>query len=312
MHYVEQGEGPLVLLLHGWPESCHSWRHQMPALAAAGYRVVAPDQRGYGHSDAPTEVGSYNILNLTGDLVGLVDALGEKEACLIGHDWGATLTAVAALLRPDLFRLIGLLSVPYRPRRKVRPAARFHLATQEKHFYQDYFQQPGRVERELEEDIRRALLGIYYTASAEGVEKRPDASFVTFDKSMRMVDNLAIPDTLPDWLTEADLDVFVEQFRHSGFHGPTNWYRNLDHNWQITPFLDGAKIGQPTLFLAGERDGVLQMAAEELEALAHNVPNLWRKHLIPGAGHWAQQERPQETNEVLIEFLSAHKPGKPG
>jgi pimeloyl-ACP methyl ester carboxylesterase len=305
MHYAEQGEGPLVFLCHGWPECWYSWRHQIPALAAAGFRVVAPDQRGYGQTDAPAAVEAYDIFNLTGDLVGLVNALGEEHAILVGHDWGSLVAAAAALLRPDMFRALGLLSVPYLPRRRIRPAVRFHLATQDKHFYQDYFQQPGRVETELEEDVRRTLLGILYTASGEAraSDTHGRSSFVIFDKSTRLVDNLVIPEQLPAWLSNADLDFFVEQFERSGFRGGINWYRNIDRNWALTPFLDGAKILQPTLFTTGTLDGVLKMAAEEYAALETNVPNLTKKHLIPGAGHWVQQERPAEVNRLLIEFL---------
>ena len=304
MHYVEQGEGPLVLLCHGWPESWYSWRKQLPALAAAGYRVVAPDQRGYGLTDAPTEVEAYDIFQLTGDLVGLVQALGETQAVLIGHDWGSMVAAPAAIMRPDMFRGLGLLSVPYIPRRPIRPAVRFALATQERHFYQEYFQQQGRVERELAEDVKRSLLGILYTASADGVSNRPGAGFSTFEKSTRMVDNLVVPDQLPAWLSEADLSIFVKQFERSGFHGPTNWYRNFDRNWQLTPFLNKAKILQPTVFIAGAHDGVIKMAADEFHALEDNVPNLKGKHVVPLAGHWVQQEQPTLVNELLLDFLA--------
>jgi pimeloyl-ACP methyl ester carboxylesterase len=252
MHYVEQGEGPLVLLCHGWPETWYSWRHQIPQLAAVGYRVVAPDQRGYGLTDAPTAVEAYDILHLAGDLVGLVNALGEERAVIIGHDWGSVVAAATALLRPDLFRALGLLSVPYLLRRPIRPSARFHMATHERHFYQDYFQQPDHVEKELEADVRRTLLGVFYTASGDALTKLSSSSFVVFDKKTRLV----LPEDLPAWLNEGDLDFFVEQFEKSGFRGPINWYRNIDRNWEITPFLDGAKILQPTLFVTGSLDGI--------------------------------------------------------
>jgi pimeloyl-ACP methyl ester carboxylesterase len=305
MHYVEQGEGPLVLLCHGWPESWYSWRHQIPQLAAVGYRVVAPDQRGYGLTDAPTAVEAYDILHLAGDLVGLVNALGEERAVIIGHDWGSVVAAATALLRPDLFRALGLLSVPYLLRRPIRPSARFHMATHERHFYQDYFRQPDHVEKELEADVRRTLLGVFYTASGDALTKLSSSSFVVFDKKTRLIDNLVLPEDLPAWLNEGDLDFFVEQFEKSGFRGPINWYRNIDRNWEITPFLDGARILQPTLFVTGSLDVVLKMAAEEFEALEVNVPKLWKKHLIPGVGHWVQQERPDEVNKLLLEFLSS-------
>lgn len=305
MHYVEYGVGPLVLLCHGWPESWYAWRHQISALAAAGFRVVAPDQRGYGLTDAPEEVASYDILHLVADLVGLVHALGEQRAYLIGHDWGSIVAASAGLLRPDMFRALGLLSVPYLPRRIHSPSPSLSEEAHETHFYQAYFQQPRRIERELEEDVRRSLLGLLYTASGDA--RRNDvhrkASFVFFDKKTRLVDNLALPDALPSWLTEEDLSVFVEQFAHSGFRGGINWYRNLERNWQLTPFLMGAKIQQPTVFAAGTLDGVLKMTATDVAALETNVPQLAAKHLIPGAGHWIQQERPDDISDILIGFL---------
>lgn len=305
MHYVEQGEGPLVLLCHGWPESWYAWRHQIPALASAGFRVVAPDLRGYGDTEKPLEVEAYDILTLTADLVGLVNALGEEHAILVGHDWGSMLAATASLLRPDMFRALALLSVPYMPRRRIRPAAQFHTLTQERHFYQDYFQPIGRIEAEVEADMRRALLGILYTGSAAS-RQHPEhrrKGFITFEKTTRFIDNLAQPESLPAWLGAEDLDVFVDQFTRGGFAGPINWYRNIDRNWSLTSFLDGARITQPTLFLAGELDGVIRMAKMEYETLEINVPKLWKKTLVPDAGHWIQQEKPEETTRLLLEFI---------
>jgi len=306
VHYVEAGTGPLVLLCHGWPESWFSWRHQIAPLAAAGFRVVAMDQRGYGETDAPLAIDAYHVLNLVGDLVGLVRALGEEEATLVGHDWGSMVVQYAALLRPDVFRKIVLLSVPYMPRHKLRPAARFEVATQDHHFYQHYFQEPGKVERELELDIRRSLLGVLYSASGDAQfdEAHKRMSFARFAKGMRLIDNLAIPATLPDWLPAADLDYLVGRFALSGFRGGINWYRNLDRNWELTPFLDGAKLLQPTLFIAGELDGVLKMTHDEYANLANNVPRLAGNHLIPRGGHFIQQEKPEAVTELLLPFLS--------
>lgn len=305
MHYVEQGEGPLVVLCHGWPESWYSWRHQIHALADAGFRVIAPDLRGYGDTEKPVEVDAYDILTLTADLVGLVNALGEEHAILVGHDWGSMLAATASLLRPHMFRAVALLSVPYVPRRAIRPAVRFQTLTQERHFYQDYFQPIGRIESEVEADMRRALLGILYTSSAACKQHPEDRrkTFVTFDKSTRLVDNLALPEKLPAWISAEDLEVFVDQFSRGGFSGPINWYRNMDRNWALTAFLDGARIEQPAMFVAGELDGVIQMAKKEYETLETNVPRLWKKVLIPDAGHWVQQEKPEEVSRLLIEFF---------
>jgi pimeloyl-ACP methyl ester carboxylesterase len=301
MHYVEAGSGPLVVLCHGWPESWYSWRHQLPALADAGFRAVAPDQRGYGQTDKPEAIEAYNILNLVADIVGLVNTLGEERAVIVGHDWGAPVAWTSALIRADMFRGLGLLSVPYMPRYPVRPAVMFKAITQATNFYQDYFQEPGKVEEELEADVRRTMLSVLYTASGDA--PAADRFKFIFDKNQRFADTFVIPDKLPPWLTEADLAFFTNEFKQSGFRGGVNWYRNSDRNWEITPFLDGAKIIRPTVFAAGDRDIVMDMAAEGYKNLDSHVANLYKKHLIPDAGHWIQQERPAEINQLLIEFL---------
>jgi pimeloyl-ACP methyl ester carboxylesterase len=301
MHYVEAGSGPLVVLCHGWPESWYSWRHQLPALAEAGYRVVAPDQRGYGQTDKPEPIEAYNILNLVSDIVGLVNSLGEERAVIVGHDWGAPVAWTSALMRTDMFRGLGLLSVPYMPRSPVRPAVYFKAITQHKNFYQDYFQEPGKVEKELEADVRRTMLGALYCASGDAPAE--DRFKFLFGKNQRFIDTFVIPDELPPWLTEQDLAFFTNEFKQSGFRGGINWYRNMDRNWEMTPFLDGAKVIRPTVFAAGDRDIVMDMAADGYTNLENNVANLFKKHLIPGAGHWIQQERPMEINQLLIEFL---------
>lgn len=302
MHFVEQGEGPLVVMCHGWPESWYSYRHQIPALAAAGFRAIAPDQRGYGQTDAPEPIEAYHVLNLTGDIVGLVNSLGAEQAVIVGHDWGALVAAYCALLRPDMFRALVLLSVPYIPRGPVRPAVMYKMITQEKNFYQEYFQEPGRVEKELEADVRRTMLGLLYSASGDPA---PEHRWqFLFDKSKRLIDTITIPDRLPPWLTQQDLDFFVREFQRAGFRGGINWYRNFDRDWELTPFLDGAKIHQPTLYVSGDRDVVLDMAPDAVRDLEANVPNLKKKILIPGAGHWIQQERPQQVNELILEFLN--------
>ncbi|WP_440465719.1 alpha/beta fold hydrolase [Pseudomonas sp. YH-1] len=304
MHYVEQGEGPVVVLLHGWPESWYSWRHQIEHLANAGFRVIAPDQRGYGDTEVPSDIPSYHIMNLVGDVVGLLNELGVRDAAVVGHDWGSMVAAACALLRPDQFTKVGLLSVPYMPRRGARPNLRFALATQKKHFYQDYFQKIGLVEKEFEEDVRRSLLGILYAGSGEAKLSSNPPNFIAFSKTTRLVDNLIQPEQLPSWLTETDLQVFVSQFEKSGFVGGINWYRNMDRNWEMTPFWNGAVVTQPLLFISGEQDGVLTMTREEYDALEFNAIQLSGKYLIEGAGHWIQQERPVEVNQLLTEFLA--------
>jgi len=301
MHYVEQGNGPLVVLCHGWPESWYSWRHQIPALADAGFRVVAPDQRGYGQTDRPEPIESYNILNLVGDIVGLVNSLGVDSAVIAGHDWGAPVAWNSALLRPDIFRAIALLSVPYFPRGPMRPSDRMKALAGDQHFYQLYFQEPGKVEKELDADPRRSMAMMLYSASGD-----PPANQVwkfLFPKTMKFIESGTVPEKLPPWLTDADLDFFAGEFKRSGFRGGINWYRNFDRNWELTPFLDGAKLRQPAVFAAGERDVVGKMIPGAYDVAGAFTPNLKKRVIIPGAGHWIQQERPKEINEILLEFL---------
>jgi len=302
MHIAEQGQGPLVLLCHGFPELWYSWRHQLPALAAAGYHVVAPDQRGYGQSDRPDAIEAYNLFQLTGDMVGLVTALGEEQAVIIGHDWGAPVAWFCALLRPDIFQALGLLSVPYRPRTDIPPTETMKLIAGEQQFYQQYFQEPGKAEAEFEADVRTSMLKFLYSASGDAPpEKR--WRFV-FGKAERCLDSATVPATLPSWLTAQDLAMFTQEFERTGFRGGLNWYRNSDRNWELTPFLRGAKLRQPSLFVAGEEDVLITIARQAFDNLENAMPNLRKKVLLPGAGHWIQQERPTEVNKLLIGFLA--------
>jgi len=304
MHIAEQGEGPLIVLCHGWPESWYSWRHQIPALAAAGFHVVAPDQRGYGQTDKPEPIGAYNILQLTGDIVGLVNALGADSAIIAGHDWGAPVAWTSALVRPDIFRAVVLLSVPYFLRGSIRPTIGMKAMAGDRNFYQLYFQEPGRVEKELEEDVRRSMMMILYGASGDPPPNER-WNFI-FDKSKKFSESGVVPKKLPAWLSEADVDFYTGEFKRAGFRGGINWYRNSDRNWELTPFLAGAKLRQPTLFVAGDRDVVIDMVGGKQNVMATldaNVPNLRKKVLLPGAGHWTQQERPREVNELMVEFV---------
>jgi len=305
MHIAEQGAGPLVILCHGFPELWYSWRHQLPALAEAGFHAVAPDQRGYGQTDRPEAIEDYSILKLTGDIVGLVHALGEARAVIVGHDWGAPVAWHCALLRPDIFRALALMSVPYLQGswKSIRPTEAMRRMAGEYEFYQLYFQEPGKAEGELEEDVRKSMLMILYSASGD---PPPDKRWrFLFSKSQRFTDTGFLPEALPTWLTERDLDVFTEEFERTGFRSALDWYRNIDRNWELTFFLNGAKIRQPALFVAGELDGVRVMYRRAFETLETPIPNLKKKVLIPGAGHWVQQERPNEVNRLLIEFLTA-------
>lgn len=305
MHYVDEGAGPLVLLCHGFPESWYSWRHQIPYLAEAGFRVVAPDQRGYGETEAPPNVEAYDLCRLAGDIVGLLYDLGGDQAIIVGHDWGAPVAWTCALLRPDLFKGVGLMSVPYlqefyagrRPTETMRAAIGETLE-----FYQLYFQRPGLPEAELEQDVARTLAGIYCSASASAP---PDRRWrAVFSRSERFIDTIPAPDALPDWLTAEDLEHYIQQFASSGFRGPLNWYRNIDRNAEQMAFLKNAALRQPSFFLAGASDPVIEMYRPAYESLERTMPGLRSKTLVPDAGHWVQQERPEAVNRILLDFCS--------
>ncbi|MBR1212079.1 alpha/beta hydrolase [Bradyrhizobium sp. JYMT SZCCT0180] len=294
---LEQGQGPLVLLCHGWPELSYSWRHQIPAIAAAGFHVVAPDMRGFGRSSAPAEIGAYSIFDNVGDMVALVSALGEKQAVIVGHDWGAPVAWHAAMFRPDVFTKVAGLSVPppFRGRGRPLDSLRDGGIT---NFYWQYFQTPGVAEAEFERDVAltmRLVLG-------RGVSD-PAALYVTEGKGF--LGNIGPVVKLPDWLDEADIAYFSKVYRESGFRGGLNWYRNLDRNWELTAPWQGAQIHQPSLFVAGSKDSVITglIGAKRVTELERVLPNLRQKLIIDGAGHWVQQERPDEVNAALITFL---------
>jgi pimeloyl-ACP methyl ester carboxylesterase len=303
MHVAEQGQGPLVVLCHGFPESWYSWRHQLGALAAAGYHAVAPDQRGYGRTDRPEPIEAYTCLQLAADIVGLVQALSERTAVIVGHDWGAPVAFYSALLRPDMFTAIGLLSVPYLPRQNTPPSQLLDLMAGEDEFYQRYFQEPGKAERELEEDVRKTIRRALYSASGDAP---PDMSWAyKFPKGTRFIDAMMDPSELPSWLTEKDLDFFASEFERTGFRGGLNWYRNIQRNWELTPFLAGALLRQPSLLVYGDRDVVYTMYPQAFDAVHQTMPGLRKTLVLPGVGHWTQQERPEAVNQALLEFLGS-------
>lgn len=301
MHIAEQGTGPLVVLCHGFPESWYSWRHQLAALTEAGFHAVAPDMRGYGRTDRPEAIDQYSLLHLVGDIVGLVDALGGEPAVVVGHDWGAPVAWHAALLRPDRFRGVAGLSVPYRPRAGVRPTT-VMPRTEDAVFYQLYFQEPGVAEAEFERDPRATLLGMLYWGSGDA--PRGERRLGMVPKGGGFLGERSVP-ALPPWLTEADLDVYAAEFARTGFRGGLNWYRNIDRNWELLAPYAGAKVEIPALYIAGDRDLVVTFPGMDklIPNLSQFVPNLRNTILLPGCGHWTQQERPDEVNRAIIEFL---------
>jgi pimeloyl-ACP methyl ester carboxylesterase len=298
LNVAEAGAGPLVLLLHGFPESWYSWRHQFAPLAAAGYHVVAPDMRGYGKSDAPAAIEAYNQVEVVNDIIGLIGALGYDNAVVIGHDWGAPTAWSSALNHPDKVTAVGALSVPFTPRSPVQPMPAMRETFKGQFFYQLYFQKPGVAEAEFEKDIRTALkkflvMGAGETDLTSLPARSPDGDLLT---------GLPDPDTLPAWLTEEDLDFYAGEFARSGMRGPLNYYRNHDLTWELTANAP-TTIGQPAMFVAGEKDGVIMMAAHALAEMPNYVTDLRIRELIPGIGHWTQQEAPEAVNDAILRFL---------
>lgn len=293
MRIVEQGEGPLLILCHGWPELSYSWRHQIPVLAAAGYRVVAPDMRGYGGTSAPEAIGAYTIHHLVGDVVALVAALGETKATIIGHDWGAMVAWQCAMFRPDVFPAVAALSVPLRKRGPAPPLAMLKAQGIET-FYWQYFQTPGVVEAEFARDWNHALRAVYYGSGLS----------LTLKPGRGMVEDATIPNR-PAWISDEEIAHYVAEFTRTGLRGGINWYRNLDRNWELTAPWQDAKIHQPALFIAGAKDPVITglIGAKALESMEETAPGLRTKVIVDGAGHWIQQEKPAEVNAALLEFL---------
>jgi pimeloyl-ACP methyl ester carboxylesterase len=300
-HIAEAGSGPLVLLLHGFPECWYSWRHQLTALAAAGYHVVAPDQRGYGRTGGPAEADQYTMLHLTGDVIGLMDALDAEQAVVAGHDWGAPVAWNTALLRPDRIRGVIGLSVPYTPRGSSRPIEMLRAVFTDG-FYICYFQQPGVADAELSADPRDTFRRLLYAASGEGSM----GGIPVVPAGGVFLDMCPEPPALPGWLTEHDIDVFVAEFAQSGFTGPLNWYRNLDLSWELMAAWKHAPVTVPALYLAGDRDLVVSFSGGPgfLPRLRDIVPDLRDARLLPGCGHWTQQERPDEVSRAMISFLA--------
>jgi pimeloyl-ACP methyl ester carboxylesterase len=305
-HLAEQGEGPLVLLCHGWPELRYSWRHQLPAVAAAGYRAVAPDMRGYGRTQAPNDVAAYSIVHLVGDVVALVQVLGEKSAVIVGHDWGATVAWSAAMMRSDVFRAVATMSVPFRQRGPAPPLALLR-AMGLANFYWIYFQDPGVAEAEFERDVASTFRR-FLSWSSSGQPRKASDSAGVLKPGGGFLDNAPVPKSLPAWLAEDDIAVMAGEFERTGFRGGLNWYRNLDRNWELTAPWAGARIEQPTLFIAGAADSVIAgpMGRNALEQMPVTVPGLKRQLIIEGAGHWIQQEKAAEVNAALLAFLREH------
>lgn len=301
MYVTEAGEGPPVVLCHGFPELGYSWRHQLGALADAGYRVIVPDQRGYGRTSRPSEVAAYDIHHLTGDLLGLLDHLGEEQAVFVGHDWGSIVVWNLALLAPERVRAVVGMSVPFIRRSQRPPTQLLEELFGDTWFYMLYFQEHGVADADLGNDPETAMRR--FLCAIDGNVAGRDTSALAGPRDGRgMVERLPEPERIPDWLSLEELKHYVAEFSRTGFTGGLNWYRNLDRNWEITPELAEARVQPPALFIGGVADPVVKMTPPE--GMRPYVPDLRGEVMIDGAGHWVQQEKPDEVNGALLDFLT--------
>ncbi len=311
LHYVEEGEGPLVILLHGFPYLWYLWRHQIKDLAAAGYRVVAPDQRGYGQSDAPTNVEVYDQTHLVGDVIGLMNTLGEESAILVGHDFGSWVGYYSLAMRPDRFRGLFMLCSPPSPRSAISPAEAFKSFPEGLVFYQEYLTRPGTA-AEIMQDIRGYLTGVYYSVSGACTDDEQWRA-LWHKGTERFEDTYTVPETLPAFMSQAAMDYVVGEFTRRGIQGALNWYGALDSTWRHTSFLDGVVVQQPAVFLTGDRDPSAKplfgtnRQAEALAALHTTFPNLQGVITLERVGHAPPDEKPDEVNQALLSFLEPLK-----
>ena len=303
MHYIDEGQGPLVILLHGFPYLWYMWRRQIVALADAGFRVVVPDQRGFGQTDRPDGIEGYDISQSVGDMVGLMARLGETSAVIVGHDLGAWVAQAAAMLRPDLFRGLIMLNTPVPPRGKIKPTVALREMAKGRVFHHLYFQEVGKPDRELSADPRKTLRSVYYSISGDATGNERWRLFL--EPGEPILNSFTEPKVFPSWLSARAINYYVDEYTRTGFTGALNHYRCRDRNWEITSFLDGAVIRQPSMFIGGAADPSLKPIEGRsiFDRLDTYLPGLWKKVLLPGVGHSAAEERPDQVNELLLDFL---------
>ena len=304
------GDGPLVIFCHGWPESWYSYRHQLPAVAAAGFKAVAYDVRGYGESDKPHEIEAYTMKNMTNDVIGIVDALGYETAITIGHDWGGPIALNTAALNEDRITATGTMSVPFTGRGPMPTLDLWKEIYQDRFFYQLYFQKEGVAEEEFESDLSKALFITYTNSDGRGMkrnfEKGQSGLVPQKDKNSSFLEGMEVFEDFPDWFSEEDLDYFVSQFEMSGLRGPFNRYRAQNIDWNELPQLEGAVLQQPAFFITGTLDPVNFFIPSDqslIDRISSNYKELLFAEELIGIGHWTQQEAPEEVNKLILKFL---------
>jgi pimeloyl-ACP methyl ester carboxylesterase len=300
-----EGEGPLVLMVHGFPESWYSWRHQMGPVADAGFTAAAMDVRGYGGSDKPQPIEAYALEELTADVAGVAEALQPGDpVILVGHDWGAPIVWNTALSRPEAVRAVAGLSVPFGgvPERPFTEVFKALFTDKGRFFYQAWFQEVGPPEAEAEKDVSDFLRKFYFGIAGEA----PDGSWPAKKHGASLLEGMADPGVFPDWLSADDLDYYVSEFEQSGFRGPISRYRNHERDWAWLQQFKGRKLEMPTLLVGGDRDPAFNgfgRIADPAAMMRQHVTDLRGAHVLPGCGHWTQQERPAEVNALLVDWL---------
>lgn len=305
VHIAGPEQGQPVWLLHGFPECWYSWRHQIAALADAGYRVFAPEMRGYGRSSAPEAIEDYDILTLCGDIQAAMDHFGQQRVAMVGHDWGAILAWHIALLEPERVSVVSGMSVPYGGRPKQPAIHGMRERFKDKFLYILYFQEPGVAEAELEEDLERTMRIMMH-----GRPKNGNGLIMDAPADSKWLDQYTDPQKLPRWCSPEAFDVYVETYARNGFRGPINWYRNFERNWELTAHLAGKQVEQPAQFIIGEKDPVAVLEGYTIKKMPEVVPNV-EQHVIPSSGHWVQSDQPEPVNRLLLDFLQRHFNAQP-
>lgn len=304
IHILDEGEGPLVLLVHGFPDLAIGWHNQISSLAKAGFRAVAPDMRGYGLTGGPLEAGAYSIYSLVGDLVALVEALDYRQGVVIGHDWGAAVAWHAALLRPDMFHAVMGMAVPFQPRRRHGPPTQVMRYQAEKAgedgLYLAAFADP-EAHLPMDADPESALRKMFW--AFDGSTSDADQATGRIPAGQGLLDCISDKATLPPWMEPVHFDAYVAAFREGGFDRPLHWYRKIDANWARTRWLQGRRIVVPSAFVVGERDPVRRYAGHFEAELDQWLTDFRGMTVLPGVGHWLQQEAPEAVTEAILAFL---------